>query len=101
MKKYITLISCLAVLGFLAGCDQKPAPLKEGVIWKVVWAETPNSQTGLWRVKELPKNSTFGGEYGVEMTGKLYPSFLEIQRAGSSHTGIIPLSQILQLEFGE
>ena len=101
MKKCITLLGCLAMLGCLAGCGQKPAPLKEGVIWKVVWSETPNTQTGLWRVKELPKNSTFGGEYGVEMTGKLYSTFLEIQRTGSSHAGIIPMSQILQLEFGE
>ena len=101
MKKYITLIGCLAVLGLLAGCDQKPAPLKEGVIWKVVWSETPNSQSGLFRVKTLPTNSQPAGEYGVEMSGKLYPTFLEIQRVGSSHFQIIPMSQILQLEFGE
>ena len=101
MKKYITLISFVMALGFLAGCDQKPAPVKEGVIWKVVWSGTANSQTGLFRVKTMPTNSQPGGEYGVEMSGKLYPSFLEIQRAGSSHSQIIPMSQILQLEFGE
>jgi hypothetical protein len=101
MKKHIALIGCLVVFGFLAGCDQKSAPLKEGVIWKVVWSETPTSQSGLFRVKTLPTNSQPAGEYGVEMAGKLYPTFLEIQRTGSSHSQIIPMSQILQLEFGE
>jgi hypothetical protein len=103
MKKHIALlgICCLSLVGFMTGCDQKPAPLKEGVIWKVVWSETPNSQTGLFRVKTLQTNSQPAGEYGVEMSGKLYPSFLEIQRTGSSHSQIIPMSQILLLEFGE
>ena len=103
MRKHITLVGifCLALLGFLTGCDPKPAPLKEGIIWKVVWSETANSQTGLCRVKMLPPNSPFAGEYGVEMSGKLYPTFLELQRVGNSHSQIIPFSQILQLEFGE
>jgi hypothetical protein len=101
MKKFLPLIGCLALLVFLAGCGQKPTPIKEGVIWSVIWSETPNTQSGLFRVKTLPKNGSPGGEYGVEMTGKLYPNFLEIQRAGDTHSRIIPVSRIVQLEFGE
>ena len=99
MKKHIASIACLALIGFLAGCDQKPKPLKEGVIWMVVWSDEPNTQMGLFRVKPAPTNSF--GEYGVEMSGKLYPTFLEVQRVGSSHSRIIPMNQIRLLEFGE
>ena len=104
MKKHIALFGICAVLlsGFVTGCGQKkPAPIKEGVIWKVVWSETANAQTGLFRVKTMPTNSQPAGEYGVDMRGALYPDFLEIQRSGSSHSQIIPMRQILQLEFGE
>ena len=103
MKLLTTLgsICCVLLIGLLTGCGHKPAPIKEGVIWKVIWAETSNTQTGLFRVKTLPTNSVPAGEYGVEMSGKLYPSFLEVQRVGSSHSQIIPMSQILELEFGE
>jgi hypothetical protein len=103
MKKHIALlgICCLSLVGFMTGCGHKPAPLKEGVIWSVVWSPETNSERGLFRVKTLPTNSQPAGEYGVEMSGKLYPTFLEIQRAGSSHSQIIPMSQILSLEFGE
>jgi hypothetical protein len=99
MKKYITVVGCLALAVFLAGCDQKVAPVRQGAIWKVVWSEAPSTQMALFRVTPAPKNSF--GEYGVEMSGKLYPTFLEVQRAGASHVQIIPMSQILQLEFGE
>ena len=104
MKKHITLlgICCLSLVGVMTGCSQKPAPLKEGVIWKVVWSEDPNGQpngqTALFRAKMLPSNI---GEGGVDMYGKLYPDFLEIQRVGSSHSQIIPLREVLELEFGE
>jgi len=103
MKKYITLIGICGVFlsAFLAGCSQKPQPTQEGVIWSVVWSPDTNSELGLFRVKTLPTNSQPAGEYGVDMSGKLYPTFLEIQRAGSSHSQIIPLSQIRLLEFGE
>ena len=99
MKKYIALICCFALVGFLAGCEQKPTPIKEGTIWKLVWSDAPNTQMGLFRLTPAPTNSF--GEYGVQMSGKLYPTFLEVQRVGSSHSQIIPMSQILQLEFGE
>ena len=46
-----------------------------------------------------PTNSF--GEYGVDMHGKLYSDFVEIERAGSSHAQIIPLREVLELEFGE
>jgi hypothetical protein len=103
MKKCITLIGICGVFlsAFLSGCSQKPQPIKEGVIWSVVWSPETNSERGLFRVKTLPTNSQPAGEYGVEMSGKLYPTFLEIERVGSSHSQIIPMSQILLLEFGE
>jgi hypothetical protein len=103
MKKHIALlgICCLSLVGFMTGCGHKPTPLKEGVIWSVVWSVEPNSERGLFRVKTLPTNSQPAGEYGVEMSGKLYPTFLEIQRADSSHSEIIPMSKILVLQFGE
>jgi hypothetical protein len=100
MKKYVTIIGCLALGAFLTGCGQQPvAPVKEGVIWDVIWSDAPNVKTGLFRMKQAPTNSF--GEYGVEMTGKLYPTFLEVQRAGNPHVQIIPLNQILALDFGE
>ena len=103
MKPLTTLggICCILFIGLLTGCDRRQAPVKEGVIWKVMWSESPITQTGLFRVKTLPTNSVPAGEYGVEMSGKLYPNFLEVQRVGSSHSQIIPMSQILELEFGE
>jgi|GEM_PF-5709115 len=108
MKEYITLIGCLTLLGFVVIYeskptplkDDRPAPLKEGVIWKVEWSTGPNSWRTLWRMK-LPPNSAVGGESGVKMTGKLYPTFLEIQREGRSRTEIVSLTQIRELEFGE
>ena len=101
MKKHIALlgICCLSLVGFMTGCGHKPAPLKEGVVWKVVWSEEPNTQRALFRVTPAPTNSF--GEYGVDMHGKLYSDFVEIQRAGSSHSQIIPLREVLELEFGE
>ena len=106
MKKHITLVSIcyLALLGFATGCDQKPAPLKEGVVWKVIWSPEKNSQTGFYREK-LPATISTGqaGEYGVDMYGVLYPDCLEVRRVGSqdSRSQIIPFSQITWLEFGD
>ena len=100
-EKHITLLGiyCVSFVAFMTGCGQKPAPLKQGVVWKVVWSEEPNAQRGLFRVTPAPTNSF--GEYGVDMHGRLYPDFIEIQRAGSSHSQIIPLREVLELEFGE
>jgi hypothetical protein len=102
MKRSITLIGVcyLSLLGLLTGCSQKPAPLKEGIIWKVVWSEGPNTEASLFRVK-TPQPG--GGEYGIDMYGALYPDFLEVRRIGDpdSHFQIIPLREIIQLEFGD
>jgi hypothetical protein len=103
MKNCIALIGCFALLAFLVGCERRPVPLKQGVIWKVVWSPQPNEQTGLYREK-MPAHPEFaGGEYGVDMSGRLYPGFLEVDRVGSqdSHSQIIPLRQIIWLEFGD
>ena len=45
MKQCIALEFAASFL-FLAGCDRKPAPLKEGVIWMVEW-EFAGRWTGL------------------------------------------------------
>src|SRR6516165_10763317 len=103
MKRFITLCGVL-LLGLLIGCGHKSAPLKEGVIWKVVWSESPNtepgSKIGLYRNKALPKILPFGesGDYGVDMYGKLYPTFLEVRRIDSkdAHTKIIPWREIVE-----
>jgi hypothetical protein len=106
MKKHITLlgICCLSLLVLLAGCDKKPAPLKEGVITRVTWTPQPNSTTGFYREK-MPDKIGQGqaGEYGMDMYGILYPSHLEVRFVGNreSRTQIIPLSQIIWLEFGD
>ena len=44
-----------------------------------------------------------GGSYGQDLYGVLYPSHLEVRFVGSrdSHVRIIPLSQIVRLEFGD
>jgi hypothetical protein len=102
MKQCFALVFAASFL-FLVGCDRKPAPLKEGVIWKVEW-ESANLWTGLYREK-TPSNTNpmFTGQYGVDMYGALYPGFLELRQVGSrdSHSQIIPLNQIRRLEFGD
>lgn len=87
----------LLVLFTLTGYQQgKARPIKEGVVWKVVWSER-NGQTGLFREK-MPKQPQpgQGGEYGVDMYGILYPTCLEIRRRNRSNSQdqIIPFSQI-------
>jgi hypothetical protein len=104
MKTFTILIGicCISFVAILAGCDRKPAPLKEGIIWKVEW-DSASVWTGLYREKPPPNtNPTFMGEYGVDMYGALYPGFLELRRVGSQNTPsqIIPLIQIRKLEFG-
>jgi hypothetical protein len=111
MKTFTILGGIFAVLllGLLTGCGHKSAPLKEGVIWKVVWSESTGTQTGLYRDKTMPKyvsgivTAGGSGEYGVDMYGKLYPTFLEVRRVGSkdSHSQIIPWREIVELEFGD
>ena len=103
MKKSITLLSICGVLLSLLmlGCDQKPLPIKEGVIWSVSWTESPTIKSGLHRITTpLPGR---GGSYGVDMYGVLYPTCLEVRFVGSkdSHAQIIPMSQIVWLEFGD
>ncbi|MEO8429171.1 MAG: hypothetical protein ABI651_18935 [Verrucomicrobiota bacterium] len=107
MKKHIARIGFFC--GFLAlaltGCNQSPKPLKEGIVWSVRWIErsTANSTstTGLFRTDKM--NPQLGGSYGQEMYGVLYPSHLEVRFVGSrdSHAQIIPMSQVIGLEFGD
>lgn len=89
----------------LTGCDHKPAPLKEGVVTKVVWTTGGDGKTGLYREKmpETPRPGQPGGSYNVDMYGLLYPSHLEVRFVGTrdSHSQIIPFSQIVWLEFGD
>ena len=96
-------VLCGLSLMFLAGCGQKPAPLQQGTIWKVVWSPEPNSKTGLYREKMPARPEPTGGEYSVDMYGTLYPNVLILRRLGSpdSHVQIIPMSQIVRLEFGD
>jgi len=95
---------CVSILVLLTGCDQKPRPLKEGIITKVTWMPEANSKTGFYREKmpEKPLPGQ-GGSYGVDMYGVLYPSHLEVRLIGSrdSHSQIIPINQIVWLEFGD
>jgi hypothetical protein len=106
MKPFATFftICCISLLVFLTACDQKSAPLKEGVITQVVWATDANTKTGLYREKmpDKPRPGQ-GGSYSVDMYGVLYPSHLEVRFIGSreSHSQIIPFSQIVWLEFGD
>ena len=106
MKKLSTLFSiCAFIAVFLTGCDEKPAPLKEGVLWSVRWitSSTADSVTtsGLHRTEKM--NPQLGGSYGQDMYGVLYPTCLEVRFVGSkeSHAQIIPMSQIVWLEFGD
>jgi hypothetical protein len=104
--KLTTLLGtcCLSALIVLTACNNKPVPLKEGTITKVIWAADANNKTGLYREKMPDKpQSGQGGSYGVDMFGILYPSHLEVRFVGTrdSHSQIIPLSQIVWLEFGE
>ncbi len=105
MKRYLSL--AVLVFGFLpfSGCDQSSKPLKEGVVWSVRWVEssTPASTVtdGLYRTDKM--NPQLGGSYGQDMYGLLYPSHLEVRFVGSrdSHAQIIPMGQIVWLEFGD
>jgi hypothetical protein len=107
LKPIRILLSIGGVLAMacLTGCGNKTAPLKEGVLWSVRWAvPTTGSGTstfGLYRTDKM--DSRFGGTYGVDMYGVLYPTCLEIKYADTSNSNvqIIPLSQIVWLEFGD
>ncbi len=105
MKTFNTLLGtcCVCLAALLAGCGRRPAPLKEGVIWRVEW-ENASGSRGLHRAK-IPANvnPALAGEYGGDMYGALYPGFLEVRRIGSreSPSQIIPLRQIIWLEFGD
>ena len=107
MKESTTLfgICCVLTTVFLAGCDEKSAPLKEGVIWSVRWVESSTansvSTSGLYRTDKA--NPQLGGSYGMDMYGVLHPTCLEVRFVGSkdSHAQIIPMSQIVWLEFGD
>jgi hypothetical protein len=97
-------ICLLSLTGLITGCGHKAAPIKEGVIWKVMWSPRANEVDGLYREKMLDKlQPGQGGQYGVDMVGALYPNFLEVRWVGSRHSPsqIIPLSQIVWLEFGD
>lgn len=100
MKNTLLLLGICLLLGLFTGCNQKTAPIEEGTIWSVVWSESPNTQTGLFRAKAIPANGP-AGQYGVDMYGKLYPDCLEIQQAGNSHVQVIPMREIIALEFGD
>jgi hypothetical protein len=103
MKTFTTLFGICCVL--LTGCGHKPAPLKEGVLSSVRWVESasPTSTVtdGLYRTDKM--NPQLGGSYGQDMYGVLYPTCLEVRFVGStsSRALIIPLSQIVWLEFGD
>ncbi len=101
---FLTLC-CAFLLLLLTACGQKPVPLKEGVITKVVWAADANGKSGFYRGKmpEKPQPGEVGGSYNVDMYGLLYPSHLEVRFGGSgnSPSQIIPFSQIVWLEFGD
>lgn len=115
-------VALIALTLLFSGCDQKPsmtkeAPVKEGVIYKVVWSEKGPFHNGLFRDKQDTHQNvqTFDmgltGEYGIDMYGALYPGFVEVRLIGgkdtyslngSKHASslIIPVSQIVSLEFG-
>ena len=106
MKPLKTLVGIgyVLLLALLSACEKKPIPLKEGIIWRVVWSETQGTETGFYREKAPEKPQLLrGGAYSVDMYGFLYPSHLEVRLVGSrdSHSQIIPLSQIRWLEFGD
>ena len=96
---------CVFLSLLLTACGQKPVPLMEGVITKVVWAPDANGKTGLYRERmpEKLQPGQAGGSYSVDMSGLLYPSHLEVRFNGSrdSHSRIIPFNQIVWLEFGD
>jgi len=102
MKKHITLLGVCAVLlsGFLTGCGHKPTPIQEGVISELRW-NAPDGGYTLRRVDKAIVGKTFRGN--VEMYGVLYPTCLEVRYVGDSgsHVQIIPMSQIIWLEFGD
>jgi hypothetical protein len=106
MKPLTTFLAfcCVFLLALLTGCDEKQAPLKQGIITKVIWAPEANGKTGFYREKMPDKPQPGqGGSYSVDMYGVLYPSHLEVRLVGSrdSHSQIIPFSQIVWLEFGD
>jgi hypothetical protein len=89
----------------LSGCGHKPEVLKQGVIWGVRWVVPPNAAGtttyGLYRTEKM--DPRFGGVYGQDMQGTLYPTCLLVRYMDShdSHTQVIPLEQIVWLEFGD
>jgi len=107
MKSFTLFCSlcCALSLILITGCDQTDKPLKEGVLWNVRWVEyTFPSQVpahGLYRIDK--PNPSEPGIYGQDIYGVLYPTFLEVRFVGSpdSHAQIIPLGQIVWLEFGD
>ncbi len=105
MKKHIALLGIGSILlsGLLTGCNQKPTPITEGTISGLRWV-APSSGDGEYTLSGVGKaivSKQFRGD--VDMYGVLYPTCLEVRFVGDSgsHVQIIPMSQIIWLEFGD
>lgn len=102
--KAISLFLSLFLMALFTACDQTPSALKKGVIESVVWAPELNSRISLFR-RKVPDNPAHrvGGSYGKDMYGILYTSHLEVQFVDrlDGRSKIIPLSQIILLDFGD
>jgi hypothetical protein len=98
-------IGMVLTCALFSGCGHKAAALKEGIIWNVRWSVsdgTGSTRTyGFYRTDKV--DPRFGGDYTQDMYGILYPTCLEVRFIGShdDHAQIIPLNQIVWLEFGD
>ena len=77
-------------------------PLQSGVVSSVLWMEGSNRGQFLTRGPSslsVP-NGNGGGSMTVSMLGSLYPTHLELKIGSRGIIKVIPMSQLVSVEFG-
>lgn len=99
------LLTLVAGLAWRQGSGQVASPLHEGVISSVSWTEGEKSGAFLARghATIAVPGGNGGGNTGVDMRGRLYPTHLEVrfQRPNDRRVQVIPLHRIVSLVFDD
>lgn len=100
----LAMVLGLVLGGSIAWAVTRPRPVREGVLFSVAWMESDDVGKGLSRAEQVHIPGGNGSGSGqLDMYGRLYPNYLEVEFVGPSSSRpvqIIPLSRIVDIEFG-